>query len=534
MTTPISEVERAIQFALSSSNAQDIIDGVKNAVASELSTLSPGVDVKFTDYYNHTFMPDIRLEWGKGSKATSRPVFLRNMLRSTPTASDLENLEQEAPVVLGLRSTVQDEAFVPLRSKARQTNRVLVTDIGSLGLVSRSTSTRDTKSTQLQREETGPLARIVQSNLLRSGRGLLMSDDAAQLVTATREMEDPNSNGDFSEFEQRAAEVFAPDGVYQILRAGRLLHFGLTGDSLADFLEIASGQLSETDVSIILPYLLERSDASEDGQFWSTIGAMLDLQTLEESPELHKFDMTALVSANLQSWSAKKAQLTFNSEYDLDSSEPTTPVATDQNKQTPDHDRWYEPPTLENENSDVGTDVVAPTWSFVSGRLTGLFGPWKVLLISDSGSKRLPGRDDGLSAQWDELRSPISAFAVDSAFLRGVTRTVSIGAGESGNVTSDITRISETLDESFRVDNVQVRIPGSDHQYSILADFRKMTAAVQIGTVPISDLVFTALSLLGHRNPVPVYLSALSADVNSLLTPRPEREDDDEVSPPQT
>ena len=53
----------AVRLALGSARSEDLIEGGKAAVVRELETLDPTVRIKTTDYFNHTFAPDLELAW---------------------------------------------------------------------------------------------------------------------------------------------------------------------------------------------------------------------------------------------------------------------------------------------------------------------------------------------------------------------------------------------------------------------------------------------------------------------------------------
>lgn len=496
MTTPLTGTEQAIQLALSSNNAADIISGVKEAVAREISILSPDADVKFTNYYNHTYMPDILMKWGRGKKEVVRPVFIRNSLRPSSIANDVRSLESESPVVLALKGTVPDVELTPVRNQARQTARVLVTDIRSLEQVSDS-ATGSTGEAVGNSIAASPLMRIVQGNLLQSGRGLFTEVDAENLTAAANSIQTASSQDSDSAFElfrSTANQIFSPDGVTQLVRAGRLLQSGMSRVDLSEFIELSGGKLSDTDIKIILPYLLTRDDSSSDPEFWGLLGSMVDLSVLEELPELSGIDLSRLVSPSLHMWTAKKAELVINSEYGSEEGSEAELL----------------PDAIEHAGASVEIQKLTPdrppnertTWSVMGGRLTGILGPWKLVIVAND-ARRLSGRDgDALAADWDEVSTEASKFVLDSISLRGITRRILVSAEESGDVASDVARIRESLQENFRVTEALVRVPGSDYEESIRVDFRRMTATVERGVLPVSELGSAALSLLGHRYPI--------------------------------
>jgi hypothetical protein len=67
-----------------------IITGVKQAVAPEVTSLSPDAKIVLTNYFNHSYMPDFVLHWNDAGRREERPIFLRNDLR--PELTEVEVL----------------------------------------------------------------------------------------------------------------------------------------------------------------------------------------------------------------------------------------------------------------------------------------------------------------------------------------------------------------------------------------------------------------------------------------------------------
>jgi hypothetical protein len=166
---------------MQSSNPRDIVTGVKEAVAQEVGALSPDAKIVVTEYFNHTYVPDLVLEWNEAGRHDQRPIFLRNTLRSAAVENELEALAPREPIVLALTAPAEPgPRFDVLRERARQANRVLVTDLISLADVA---APPDEQGRVGSSHGAGaPLLRLVQANLLKGGRGLLTSIDAERLT----------------------------------------------------------------------------------------------------------------------------------------------------------------------------------------------------------------------------------------------------------------------------------------------------------------------------------------------------------------
>lgn len=90
----------AVYEAVRIRNRHDSRAAVHDLVAAELRKLDSGVRVTATDYFNHSFVPDLSLSWD-GQDAT-RDVFLRMSVSSAAFGEDLHALEARGALFLGV------------------------------------------------------------------------------------------------------------------------------------------------------------------------------------------------------------------------------------------------------------------------------------------------------------------------------------------------------------------------------------------------------------------------------------------------
>ncbi|ALG06221.1 hypothetical protein [Kibdelosporangium phytohabitans] len=454
-------VTEQIRSAMQSSNPRDIVTGVKEAVAQEVNALSPDAKIVVTDYFNHSYMPDLVVHWNEAGKPDERPIFLRNSLRPAVVEHELQTLAMREPVVLSLTRPVEsDRSLDTLRARARLTNRSLVTDVGSLADVAEPSTLPDRAGAP---ESVGaPLLRLVRANLLKGGRGLFTSDDAERLTRSAAPSDDSLSEEFLASFEESADELFVPDAALRLRRAAELLRFGLSRD-VVEILPLASGQLSDVELRVLLPYLLSDPTASTRRNLWSYIGSMMNLERLEDIGELlADVDVTALVVPNVEAWTAKRSQLVLN-----------------------------------NEDEETVTEADPPSWHVRNRMLTADVGRWRLFITTDK--RRLRGRTDSVAAHWDDISSLLTEFALDAVDLRGVSRRIRVSAEESGDVRGDVALIRESIEDSFHVTDVNVRRLGdSDAATSMKVDFTEMTVTAE--AAPVASFV-AAAGLLGHRWP---------------------------------
>jgi hypothetical protein len=481
-------VTERIRSAMQSSNPRDIVTGVKEAVTQEVGSLSPDAKIVTTEYFNHSYMPDLVLEWNEAGKRDQRPIFLRNTLRPAVVENELQALAKREPIMLSLTAPAEPgPRFDVLRERARQANRVLVTDLVSLADVAAPSGEQGHIGGP--RGVGAPLLRLVQANLLKGGRGLLTSEDAERLTrSVARADEDGGLSEEFlSSFQESADELFAPDAALRLRRAAELLRFGLSRE-VVETLSLSEGQLSDVELRVLLPYLLSDETASVKPRLWTYVGSMMSLERLEDMWDaLSEVDVSALVVPNVETWTARRAQLVINNSFEA-------------------HDDDVE--VIENEDAEVrtaGEEVVEvpdaepdlPSWYVRNRVLSAEAGRWRLFVTTDA--RRLKGRDDSAAARWDDISSLLTGFALDAVDLRGVSRRIFVGAEQSGDVSADVALIADNINDSFQVTEIHVRRIGDDETAARMkVDFTEMT--VTAGRAPIVSLVGAA-GLLGHRWP---------------------------------
>lgn len=493
MSTRSVAVTEQIRSAMASSNADDIITGVKDAVVQEVMSLSPDAKIVRTDYFNHSYMPDLVVEWHDAGKPYARPIFLRNDLRPEVAEQDVRSLARREPVVLSI--TALDEPSVaagPLRERALEASRVLVTDVVSLADLA---APFDTPHPTPQSREEAPLLRLVQANLLKGGRGLLTSHDVERLAQSAAPPESGAAlTGQFmATFQETADEMFTPDAALRLRRSADLLRLGLSTE-VVDAIVGESGELSELELRVLIPYLLADETARTNTRLWQFIGSMMSLERLEELGDvLVDMDVTALVVPNLETWTGKRAQLVINNSHDEDSSEETS-VPVSRNARVGAEDE------VEGRND-------GESFWFVRNRLlTADTALWRLFVTSDA--RRLKGRTDSTAANWDDIAPLINGLALDSADLRGLSRRIYVGAEGDGDVSSDIARIRSSINDSYQVTKVNVRRTDDESPGSLNVDFTEMTVTAERGGASIASLI-RAAELLAHRQPTD--FSALTA-----------------------
>src|SRR5262245_12067356 len=88
-----------IREALAIDGTTESATAVKRAVARSLSAVDPGVTIETTDYFNHSFAPDLVLRWERPGQHEERFVFLRFNDEPEWITEELPRLEHRHPVV---------------------------------------------------------------------------------------------------------------------------------------------------------------------------------------------------------------------------------------------------------------------------------------------------------------------------------------------------------------------------------------------------------------------------------------------------
>jgi len=87
----------------------------------------------------------------------------------------------------------------------------------------------------------------------------------------------------------------------------------------------------------------------------------------------------------------------------------------------------------------------------------------------------LKGRDERVVAAWRTIEALTAAYVLKQVDLRGVVRRTRPGAVESGDIARDISRINDTLEDSYSVPQLALRPIASEAHSSMLIDFAAAT-----------------------------------------------------------
>ncbi|WP_417233632.1 hypothetical protein [Arthrobacter sp.] len=447
------QFQESMLLALNASNPREVISGVKEVVAGKLQELDDRVEVSFTDYFNHSYMPDMVLAWREGSRKHERPVFVRTDVSPSGIAADIHGLIPQAPMIIAVDEQSAGHTAREAISEEKRHRQVdlLMTDSRSISAIT---------AEQADEPKGYDFSRLVTNNFLSGARGFIGEPEAQRLQKVfILETEDELAEAGFTEV---VNDFFMPDAAVRLTRSTQLVRDVLSGklDSLS-----LSGQFSQTELRTLLPLLLGNETARQNKALWSQLGEVMSLPDLfEVSEELAFLELSPLLNANLHRWSAKRAQV-------------AAVVHTDE--------------------EDADSALRANRWSIWRGLLALTTEHWRVLFADDA--RKLKGRSaGGTIPSWSEVSSVLKHFNVDSVELHGIDRRVTLASQEGGDIYRDTDAVAGALEEAFYVPRLTLRSNAEPRDVSSLVEFSEMLITSSTAD-SLSNLSKAAFNLLLHN-----------------------------------
>lgn len=260
---------------------------VKEVVASEFHALDPRVEIKFTEYFNHTFAPDLVLTWPTVDGAHERYVYLKYNTEVQFLLEDLRMVEDKRPILLGLESQAwRYAASVRELAVASKESDTLVTDPAGVET--------------LVEQGSNKFFRLVGSAIAQGGRGLVDGRTAERTTASLHSGLEGARNVD------TRPTAIATTLIQELLRdefAGRITRLLQavwvgSGGRLEDF--PGDRALSEDIPDDALQFLLEM-EVIDDELFWDRLGSRVNITQLgrvklpDGSPNLER-----LMASNVQ------------------------------------------------------------------------------------------------------------------------------------------------------------------------------------------------------------------------------------------
>ena len=278
----------AIDEALTHGDPQDVTESVKMIVAKEIAAVNSELRIQRTEYFNHSYIPDLVTWWGPND-ADHREVFLRFDSADRSLALDIERLSRDHPMFFSLRPHRVEEASPEVAEALSQHRRVMVTEASALN--------------ELSGSEPGSFESLVSTSVVRAGRGLVDKEQATRARQDTQGSIKAALLGD--EPRTRAAvattrAILADAASQEIGKYLQMLWLAGGGELDAypgdrDVGLVAGARDVERLVRLVLS-----SEVVDSIGFWRRLGSMVTLEVLEnlESVELLP-NLQHLVNANV-------------------------------------------------------------------------------------------------------------------------------------------------------------------------------------------------------------------------------------------
>jgi hypothetical protein len=453
-----TEFSDALEAANALPRNQDVIDATKAAVIRELHQLDPSAEIRSTDYFSHSFAPDLVITWKTGSRRkTERPIFLRGSIETAVAAADLTSLGHEDPVILSINRRSASAVFQEDQKLRVRADRQGSKSPGGL-LTDASAMQRLTAEDDVS---TAPLDELVRRSFIRDARGVIDESKVGVLLPGDAPSTDDEG---LTSYHEAVRSAFNSDTAERIERTARIISIAMSGDltELASE-ETESLSLTDPEVQSLLPWLLAQSAFNTAPEFWAWITSQLSLAQFERQAQAFAgLDISPIIRAGARVWNGKRSAIVLAEVDDTNTAA---------------------------ENS-LGNE-----WRISGGMPSARIGDWRLYVTSDQ--RRLTGRDSRSAARWEELLPAMEKSTMRSVQLMGLSRTLNLQSDTSANVLRDAQSIIETIPDSFIVP-VATIADDEDETRSISVDFGRLLASADKGA-SVRALVNAAVVLLGYR-----------------------------------
>ncbi|HEY0260902.1 MAG TPA: hypothetical protein VGC18_13745 [Lacisediminihabitans sp.] len=432
-----------ITTAMLSGDARQNVESIKAEVISTLTDADPDVRIRKTDYFNHTFAPDLLLSWPK--ERVERQVYLRTTGDANYLLEDLGLMDEKSSIMMPLGET----------SPAREADRAEVLNTGPRrrALIASPQSFGALASDRSQR----PVVGLASRALLQGGVGFVGEESAREFSSNIDLGFEAAQRG---ESEQTGIALSSAETVLDNTRyrqVGEFLSAVWIGSGALSS-EFPGGEAGATSVltASALEVLLDTVDL-DDPLFWKRVGKNLTmdkLRYLEVSTDHENFQRLIQSTASLLKVHALRI--------------------IDEPIGEPNSARW-----------------------FASGGELGLrLGATTILLTGGSvESFTKPGAEAAMVIPTLRSRAEQHEITVSDLTIDAGGRRIEYSAADDSSVTNDsqLTAIEAALGSRASVTNASIAAGSSQ----VRVDFRSSTAfGLRRATFYMSQLVMSSVPLL--------------------------------------
>ncbi|MEU5280469.1 hypothetical protein AB0G87_29110 [Streptomyces asoensis] len=411
----MQNVNSQIQNALHQASPEAAIRDVKHVMARELQALDPKTEIKSTDYFNHTFVPDFVLTWGSGSERPTRDVYLRFNIDTPLIQRDLLSLHEESPAFISISGGSSHDERAEII--AAEYDDCLLSSAATLERISNEDSHT-------------PVTQMLKSSLLQGGKGYLVGESANNVQRAVSQADSALTNLNSAEVDATVRTMnshFARGFSARIERVMQVLWVSQGGEA-SEFpgtLESRTA-LSSNELVEILPFLLSLENISSI-EFWRNLGENINLgllQDLENWPANPNLNL--LVNANLDRVKAKGAALD-RVEFNL-FDDPDSP----------------------------------PYWHIQDSQLHMRCSEIDLRFVDDR-RKTAHRTDVGRAPQWYEIEQRLDRYGIEGVEFASPGSKAHIKSSTTDGLrdSTDVRALSKALGQLARVISVELRLPNS-------------------------------------------------------------------------
>ena len=437
-----------IAIATAGEDARLNIEAIKSAVQDEVRATDPRVEITRTEYFNHTYAPDLVLNWA--ADKSRRYLYIRTDSDPDRLAQDANILADKRPVLFSLpRMLDRDRQRDRLHSLTSEAD-VLVTDVAALEAV-------------IERRSAHPVVQLASAALLQGGHGVVdttqgieIADKFSSGFVAARSAETDGTAAAAGVIE----EYFGASSAHRLSQFLNAIWVG-SGGSASEFPGPIHSHADLPDASF--RFLLEL-DEFDDPEFWRRVGRKLTIERivrLAQSSDSRNFQY--LVQSNLDVLTARWCAI-----------DDVQPTLFDE----PKHFRWI----VERGNLALsGRRFMA----YVSANVGDLALP-------RNEGRRITGL--ALTRRTERVGRPVESVSLGASSYNVVYET------QTADATHDepLQKIIATLGRAAKVEKATVLLPS---RRVLQCDFVARTATGRGSSVfPVAELISNALMLLEDLN----------------------------------
>jgi hypothetical protein len=291
----VSSTAEEIRSGLALTRSQDSIDAIKLAAIRALEAVDERVEIKSTEYFNHTTVPDLIMSWPHINKEAKRSVYLRFSQDARWVTEDVILLSASHPLIFGLEPSKGGEGEQELALASVLTD-TLVTDPNGFDELIRGA-------------ELPGVAPLLVKSSLRGGRGYVDANRARRL---TEDLPNGFSAARAGSAELTAVAVQHAGELFQSAESDRVVRllqamWESSGQPVSQFPgeeRPLAGFRSDS-----LQFLLAEADLDDPG-FWRAVGSGVSLELLRSLDDVGAArNFQYFMAANLDRLRAKACRV---------------------------------------------------------------------------------------------------------------------------------------------------------------------------------------------------------------------------------